>query len=105
MTRERIAALDKLGMVWDGMLDRWERNYQAATDYYQEHGNLRVPPTYVSADGLNLGRWIQSSRKSYRSGFLDREQIDRLERIGMLWSVSGRSRKTEQTVPETSQSR
>ena len=88
MARERIAVLDRLGMVWDGISDRWERNYHAAMDYYREHGNLKVPPTYVSADGLNLGRWIQSSRKSYRNGMLDRDQIDRLERIGMLWNAS-----------------
>ena len=43
LTHERISALDRLGMVWDGISDRWERNYQAAADYYREYGDLRVP--------------------------------------------------------------
>ena len=73
LTSRQIKRLEAIGMVWDGISDRWERNYQAATEYYQEHGDLRVPTKYVSADGLNLGMWIQSTRKSYRKGMLDRE--------------------------------
>ena len=96
LTVEQIKRLEMIGMVWDGISDRWERNYQAAMDYYREHGNLRVSPRYVSADGLNLGRWIQSTRKSYRNGFLNREQIDRLEQIGMLWNTSKLSGKPNQ---------
>ena len=96
LTERQIKRLEMIGMVWDGVSDRWERNYQAAIDYYREYGDLKVPVKYVSADGLNLGRWIQCTRRSYRNGFLNREQIDRLERIGMLWSVSERSEKPEQ---------
>ena len=92
--------MEAIGMVWDGISDRWERNYQAATDYYQEDGDLKVPTKYVSADGLNLGMWIKSTRKSYRNGFLNREQIDRLDRIGMLWNTSAQSRKPVQMGTE-----
>ena len=96
LTERQIKRLEVIGMVWDGISDRWERNYQAAIDYYQEHGDLRVPVNYVSVDGLNLGRWIQSTRKSYRNGFLNKEQIDKLEQIGMLWGGFGRSGQPEQ---------
>ena len=78
-------------MIWDGVSDRRERNYQAALDYYQEHGNLKVPADYVNADGLHLGWWLKGVRRAYRKGTLDREQIDKLERIGMLWNASGRN--------------
>ena len=96
LTAEQIRRLEAIGMVWDGISDRWERNYHAAMGYYREHGDLKVPTGYVSTDGLKLGIWIQSTRKSYRNGMLDREQIDKLEQIGMQWSVSGRNRKPGQ---------
>ena len=102
LTEGQIKRLETIGMVWDGVSDRWERNYQAAMDYYREHGDLKVPAKYVSADGLNLGRWIQCSRKSYRNGFLNRKQIDKLEQIGMLWNTSRRSGKQGQMGTEGS---
>ena len=89
LTAEQIKQLEDIGMIWDGTLDRRERSYQAAQDYYREHGNLKVPVNYVNADGLHLGWWVKGVRRAYRKGTLDREQIDKLERIGMLWSTSG----------------
>ena len=88
LTAGQIKRLEMIGMVWDGILDRWERNYQAAINYYREHGDLKVPTKYVSADGLNLGVWIQSTRRSYRNG--------------MLWNTSSESGKPGQMGSEGS---
>lgn len=87
-------------MIWNGVSDRRERNYQATLDYYQEHGNLKVPADYVNADGLHLGWWVKGVRRAYQKGTLDREQIVKLESIGMLWNVSGRSEKLGQVGSE-----
>ena len=97
-----IRRLEDIGMVWDGISNRWEWNYQAAQAFYREHGDLKVPSKYVSADGLNLGMWIHSTRKSYRNGMLDREQIDRLEQNGMLWNTSEQTRNLGQMGTEDS---
>lgn len=96
LTVRQIKSLEMIGMIWDGASDRRERNYQAALAYYREHGNLKVPANYVNADGLQLGWWVRGVRKAYQKGALDREQIDRLERIGMLWSTSRPSGKPDQ---------
>ena len=87
LTKERIALLDDLGMVWDADEYRWECNFQAAQRYYKEHGSLEVPSRYLTLDGVNLGGWIQSVRRSYKNGRLDAEKIQRLETIGMLWNI------------------
>ena len=89
LTADQVKRLESIGMIWDGVSDRRERNYQAALAYYREHGHLKVPVNYVNSEGLRLGWWVVSIRRAYKKGTLDREQIDRLERIGMLWSVSG----------------
>lgn len=68
----------------------WEVYFQAAADYCREFGNLKVPRTYVTKDGLSLGSWIQIQRRVYagkKCGALSREQIQRLEDIHMIWDV------------------
>ena len=92
LTAGQIRRLESIGMIWNGASDRWERNYQAALDYYREYGNLKIPAEYVNADGLHLGWWVKGVRRAYQKGTLDRDQIDKLDRIGMLWSVSGQRR-------------
>lgn len=87
LTQERIAALDKLGMVWDVDEFQWERKFQAAHRYYEKHGNLEVPTRYETTDGTRLGVWIQSVRRDYKSGRLDEAKVQRLEAIGMVWGI------------------
>ena len=87
LTKERIAALEGIGMVWDMEKFQWEQKYRAAQEYYQEFGNLEVPVRYVTPDGINLGLWIQAARKDYKLGRLDEISIQRLEAIGMIWDI------------------
>lgn len=90
LTPERIAELDKLGMIWSVPDHLWEENYAAAKIFYQEHGHLNVPTGYCSADGLKIGTWIRRQR-DLRAGKIDKgippseEQIARLDAIGMNW--------------------
>ena len=90
LTPERIAKLDRIGMVWEEKAERlWEEGYQHAEAYYREHGNLDVIAAYVCEDGYRLGTWISNQRgkKKGRAGrALTDEQIKRLEKIGMIWS-------------------
>ena len=90
ITEERLHKLDEIGMVWDAFSEQWERNYLEAVEYYREHGNLLVPVRYISPNGIRLGSWIASQRmirNGKQSGKLTAEQIERLERIGMVWSA------------------
>lgn len=39
----------------------WENNFDAAKQYFEEHGNLLVPSNYVSADGFRLASGCRTS--------------------------------------------
>lgn len=90
LTDERIAMLGKLGMIWDKLDYRWEKNYSACVEYYKEHRSLDIPAHYATKDGLRIGAWIRRMRKA-RDGrlkgaqALTKEQIQRLDAIGMDW--------------------
>ena len=79
--------LEELGMIWDRNQEKWEQYFEAAKNYYDEHGNLDVKTKYVTADGIPLGRWIASinsqiSGSNTKSRTLSDEQLKRLESIG-----------------------
>lgn len=108
LTKEQIAALDRIGMVWDVPAYLWEQNFRAAESYYHHHGNLDVPSGYVDANGVHLGNWIHKMRmlgvgrteceateqtekkknaqnKSYLGAPLTKDQIVRLKQLGITW--------------------
>ncbi|MBM4826627.1 Helicase associated domain protein [Streptomyces actuosus] len=81
--------------------DKWALNYQAAKQYYEREGHLRVPRKWVErivigGDGsgdnsqnkqvrdLKLGAWIANQRS--RAATLTPERIDLLSAIGMRWT-------------------
>jgi len=89
VTEERIKRLDEIGMIWNVLSDQWERNYLEAAMYYRQHGNLLVPARYVTESGIKLGYWIAHLRQDKRDGkeYLTKEQIERLNLIGMAWDA------------------
>ena len=85
LKEERIAQLDEIGMVWSIFDAKWEKAYALAVAYYEENGNLNIPRSYVTAAGERLGVWLANQQRSYPKGKLTEEQIERLNRIGMVW--------------------
>lgn len=86
---ERVHRLNKIGMIWNKNNWQWEQNYLAAAEYYRKNGNLEMPINYANEDGVRLGIWLDRQRKlrknSAKTGGLDKEQIERLDMIGMNW--------------------
>lgn len=90
LNADRIARLDSIGMLWGGTREyTWELHYAAARTYAKEHGDLRVKASYVTAEGVRLGRWISDLRAARRSGDraarLTPERIRQLDELGMSW--------------------
>ena len=89
MTEERVRRLEALGIHWTSAFfrTRWEEMFAVAAAYFREHGDLWMPPGYVTPEGKKLGVWVarQRSKRSGAggSGALTREQERRLEEIGM----------------------
>ena len=66
----------------------WEFYYIAAMEFYREKGHLRVPKSYTTSNGLNLGMWLQTQRRVRAGkvvGNLSQEQIEKLDALGMEW--------------------
>ena len=78
-----------LGFVWQ-VRDRdaaWDAGVAALVVYGRDHGDLLVPHWFTTADGLQLGRWVDSRRVEYRAGALPAARVDLLERLGMVWRL------------------
>ena len=69
----------------------WDHYFVAASTYYAEHGNLKVPLRYKTPGGLSLGDWVQTQRQIRKGkrtfGTLTQQQIERLDSIGMVWET------------------
>ncbi|WP_439333416.1 helicase associated domain-containing protein [Streptomyces cahuitamycinicus] len=84
---------------------KWALNYQAARQFYQREGHLRVPRKHIepiivgSRDGetggredgkdqeqreIKLGAWISNQRR--RAATLTPERVEQLSDIGMRWA-------------------
>lgn len=91
LDEERIAKLDKLGMVWENVRDvAWEKHFALAKAYHAEHGNLAMPVD-ARYGGVKLGQWLAQLR-TYRKngasrGYLTEVRIAALNDLGMVWDV------------------
>lgn len=91
LSEEQIEKLNSIGMRWDLYTDySWEKNFNAAKNYYEKNGHLDVPSRFVTRDGLPLGEWLSSLRTWESSGihpkYLSAEKKKQLESIDMIWS-------------------
>ncbi|MET9581030.1 Helicase associated domain protein [Streptomyces massasporeus] len=72
--------------------DKWALNYQAAQQYSEREGHLRVPRKHIERIAvedqeereLRLGAWISNQRS--RTAKLSPERIEQLTAIGMRWT-------------------
>lgn len=88
LTKERRSLLEEIGMVWNVPDQQWNEIYELAKEYYEKHGHLKVPRSYVTESGIQLGMWVSDRRRNYVNNMLTDEQISKLESIGMVWNVN-----------------
>ncbi len=88
-TDAQIARLEAIGMIWDVEEYYWRKNYNLAKDFYRKNGHLKISKRYITAEGENLGIWIQRQRQMYRGKAsnknLTEERIGLLNQINMIW--------------------
>jgi len=89
LTDEQIKRLDAIGMRWKSKADlAWERGYEEAKKYSEEHGAADASFHYVTSDGYKLGVFLSKCREKYAKGTLSQDKIDMLNEIGMVWNKS-----------------
>lgn len=83
ITDEHIEKLRGIGFVLE-KTDPWEVRFQLAKQYFEEHGNLKIPAQYV-VDGIWLQKWVSEQRliaEGKRKKKHTPEQIEKLKSIG-----------------------
>ena len=87
LTKDRIEKLEKLGIKWVIYIDVWDRNYKLLEEYYEKHGNIDVPNTY-KVNGINLGRWLNTQRQTYKGKGaykITPYKIEKLNKLDIDW--------------------
>ena len=97
LSNKEIKKLESIGIKWDIRTSNWEDHYDLAKKYYKKYGDLRIPYTFKTNDGINysedgfkLGSWIAEQKNAYKgtgTNKIDSEKIKKLEDIGMIWDV------------------
>ncbi|MFF2964582.1 helicase associated domain-containing protein [Streptomyces sp. NPDC057963] len=65
----------------------WARGWAKLKTYVERVGNARVP--YGHREGATpLGQWVAEQRRAYGAGEMSGQRAQRLERLGMVWSVA-----------------
>ena len=80
--RKRLEALP--GWAWDGKAAVWDDNYAVLVKYVKQHKGSQIPYGEV-VDGVKLGQWAHTQRRSFAKGKLNRDRQKRLEAIP-LWT-------------------
>ncbi|MGW3491510.1 Helicase associated domain protein [Streptomyces sp. NPDC001054] len=87
LSDERVAALERIGMVFDRTKERelpWRRLLDEMERYRAVHGDAAVPQSYVSPTGYALGSKINTTRQHTSVPGWVRESLDEL---GMIWNA------------------
>lgn len=87
LSKEKIEALEKIGIRWDIFDDRWEQGFYYAKKYVEEVGDINFISKDEEYSGFNLSRWLHTQRARYKNGKLSKERVERLESIGFKWSI------------------
>jgi len=80
MTPERRGFLESLdGWSWNPHNDQWEEGFKYLEVFVSREGHAKVPRSYVSSDGYNLGGWVSNQRS--RKNEINQERKSRLEAL------------------------
>ena len=93
LTEEQISRLENIGMIWTKTLNqKWNYGYKQAVKYYNEHGNIDIPVTYIDDDGFALGKWLKrhievDSKTGKTLIKVTPDRKEKLDKLGMTWQV------------------
>ncbi|MBF0183439.1 MAG: helicase associated domain-containing protein [Magnetococcales bacterium] len=83
LTATQMAQLNELGFVWDAKAVLWEELFAALAEFRRLNGNCLVPESYPA--NPQLAWWVVAQRKAYKSGQLEAERVERLNKLGFFW--------------------
>ncbi len=112
ITEEQTKKLEQIGMIFEIRSEVWNKKYNLAKLYYEHYGNLEIPQTFRTTNGIDydekgiaLGTWISTHRQAYQGkskSKITEEQIEKLEQIGHKWYPTDNKDKKAQSEQITS---
>ncbi|MGQ4334235.1 Helicase associated domain protein [Streptomyces hayashii] len=81
LTKDWIAELDALGMIWDDHEAAWQGNLTTVTAFHAEHGHLAIPEHQPG------GRFLVAQRALARENRLDTGRLSRLAALDPHWTL------------------
>jgi superfamily II DNA or RNA helicase len=82
--RQRLQQLP--GWTLDVLADKWEAGFRRLREYIEEHGDAKVPQSYL-VGGYALGKWLSVQRRTWES--LSAERRQRLQKLPG-WTLDAR---------------
>lgn len=95
LSHDRVKRLEKLGFKWSVLESSFAKHLRLLVEFKARNGHANVPKSYVTSDGVELGRWCRNRRRDYRlkiSG-LTPERVKAMEDLGFQWvrsTIEGR---------------
>ena len=86
LSAERTRRLNALGFVWNQLEQKWDEHFQALCVFQKQNGHCLVPISYTT-NGINLGAWVNTQRREYRSNKLSADRQNKLEELGFTWKI------------------
>mmetsp|Transcript_41735 Transcript_41735/g.47542 ORF Transcript_41735/g.47542 Transcript_41735/m.47542 type:complete len:135 (+) Transcript_41735:92-496(+) len=69
---------------------QWEKYFTLLETYKAEKGDCNVPEEY---EENNVGQWLYSQRKAMKQGKMDVDKRQKLEDLGVVWSLRSLMKK------------
>ena len=87
LSEDRQRRLQQLpGWTLDVLADKWELGFRQLVEYVQEHGDAKVPQSYV-VGAYALGKWVSVQRRTWEK--LTNERRQRLQQV-QGWTLDAR---------------
>lgn len=85
LSDEKIRLLDEINFTWNVYAD-WDSRFELLKDYYEQYKTVNINKNVVF-DDFNVGRWVDTQRNYYKNNKLSKEQIEKLEGLGIIWNM------------------
>jgi predicted helicase len=86
LSKNKVAKLNGIGMLWDKWDTAWQKMFSALENYNERFGDCNVPKSWP--ENPRLATWVTKQRAVFKRGTLSPERVERLEVLGFVWSQS-----------------
>ena len=85
LAEEQIEKLRSIGFTQTLKREnRWDRKYAELKEYYDEHGDCRLPMRYTDSQGDDLYSWLRNQKQYAKQGKMSAERRKLLSEIGAI---------------------